>query len=280
MALFREFTAMIAAAFSVDGYYKALNRALKRFGGEYTMLHYPYFIRENESFLQGQKNLTDHCLDYAGSLKGKNVLEIGCGNGIQAMYVLETRKPALIDGIDLNHANIEIANSEKEARGLENIRFAVDDSQKLETIGDKSKQLIYSIESAFHYPDKEAFLRQAYRCLEPGGSFLLADLIANHKKSRGIRKAWKKKLVLHHWTIKEYTEAMERTGFTSVIMEDITASVIRGFLSYPAWFREMHRKNRLNDGMFKLFYLINLKWYLYLLRKRRHYMVFYAQKPA
>jgi len=280
MSLAKELVALVAAAFSVDSYYKALNKSLKRVGGDYTMLHYPYFVSEDDSFLQGQKNLTDHCLAYDGDLKGLKVLEVGCGNGIQAMYVFEKYSPASITGIDLNPANIEIAGEVKEQKQLGPVQFRLDDAQKLSTVQDNSMQLIYSIESAFHYPDKSAFLRQVYRCLEPGGSFILADLCANEKKSRGVRKAWKKKLVLHHWTAEQYITALQAAGFSSLVTGDITENVIKGFLNYPLWFRQLEKKGWLSDRMFKLFYLINLKWYIYLLRKRRRYLIFYAAKPV
>jgi len=279
MSLLKDLFGLIAAAFSVDSYYRALNKSLARVGGEYTMLHYPYFISEEDSFLQGQKNLTDHCLSLAGPLEGLNTLEVGCGNGIQAMYVLEKFKPATVTGIDLNNANIEIALSEKERRKLDRVFFRTDDSQKLETVSANSLQFIYSIESAFHYPDKAAFLRQVYRCLEPGGKFVLADLVLNEKRSRGIRKAWKKKLVLHHWDVNEYMLTLKESGFRDIVSEDITEKVIKGFLNYPRWFKQLIKRNWLGDHIFKLFYLINLKWYIYLLRKRRRYLLFCAGKP-
>jgi len=47
------------------------------------MLHYPFYVNPNDDFLQSQKNLTDYCLLLLGDVSGKNILEIGCGNGIQ-----------------------------------------------------------------------------------------------------------------------------------------------------------------------------------------------------
>ena len=87
-----------------------------------------------------------------------------------------------ITGIDLNKANIEIANNEKENAKADNVRFFVDDAQNLTQIPSDSIDVLLNIESAFHYPDKPAFLKEVHRVLKPGGQFLIADILSTRKK--------------------------------------------------------------------------------------------------
>jgi len=280
MTLISQTIGLFAAAFTAEKYYKALNNSLKRFNDEYTMLHYPLYKKHDDSFLQSQKNLTDHCLGMLKELKGKSVLEIGCGNGVQSCYITELHKPSKMTGIDLNPYSIEIANNEKLRRNLTNVHFHVDDAQQMHSISDESQDIIINIESAFHYPDKSAFLREIHRVLKPGGHFLIADLVTLKKKGFGLREKWKRLQALHHWNEEKYTIELQNTGLSILRNDDITEEVVKGFKSYPLWFRQMRRKGFINDSVFKLFYLVILYWYIFLLTKRRRYLVFSGMKAA
>ena len=136
MNLMTRVTTMIRSGLSTDHYYEVMNHALKRVNNDdYTMLHYPLFINESDTFLQAQENLTDHCISGLDSLENKTILEIGCGNGVQTKYILNKYKPKSITGIDLSNENIRIANQEKDRRKMKNIHLFVDNSSQ----GAKSK---------------------------------------------------------------------------------------------------------------------------------------------
>ena len=280
MYLLSQTISLFSAFFTADNYYKALNLSLRRLNDEFTMLHYPLFKKHDDSFIQSQKNLTDHCLGFLGELNGKSVLEIGCGNGVQACYVTETHKPSQMTGVDLNPSSIEIANTEKLRRNLENIHFHVDDAQQMKHIKSESQDVVINIESAFHYPDKSAFLSEIHRVLKPGGHFLIADLVTIKKKGFGLREKWKKLQALHHWNMEKYIDEIDFANLQILHTDDITEDVIRGFKSYRVWFRQMHKKGVINDFIFRLFYFVILQWYIFLLTKRRRYAVFAGVKKA
>ena len=235
---------------------------------------------DTSSFLQSQKNLTDFCISHIPDFKDKHVLEIGCGNGIQAMYINSHYNPAYMTGVDLDPGNIEIANHEMELRNIHNMRFFVDDAQKLETIATNSMDIVINIESAFHYPDKKAFLNQIKRVLKPGGIYVIADLLTTRQtKGTGLRKIWKRKMVIHHWKKQKYESELNRSGLGHERSIDITPNVIGGFRDYRGWIRDMKKFGFLKDILFKLFYIINIQWTLYCLRYRREYFVFVGSKP-
>ena len=256
-----------------------MNQALKRLNDEYTMLHYPYYQKELDSFLEAQKNLTDFCISRFTSLKGKNVLEIGCGNGVQAKYILAKYSPASMTAIDLNSKNIEIAKAEVKKRGIKNIIFKVDDAQKLSSIENKSMDFIISIESAFHFPDKASFLREIFRVLKPGGSFLIADILTIPRKNTSLRKFWKKKMHFHHWPRQTYENELFKANLHIKNLSDITNKVIRGFENYRYWLKNMQKKNFFEDLFIKIFLSIHVELNMYLLRSRRQYCVIVGVKP-
>lgn len=256
-----------------------MNQALKRLNEEYTMLHYPYYQKDNDSFLDAQINLTNFCISRLTPMKGKQVLEIGCGNGVQAKYILRKYSPASMTAIDLNSTNIKIANTEAEKQGIKNISFQIDDAQKLSTIESKSMDFILSIESAFHYPDKSSFLKEIYRVLKPGGSFLIADILTIPRKNTTLREFWKKKMHFHHWSRHKYENELFKARLNINSLSDITKKVIRGFENYKHWLNTMKKKNFFDDIFTKLFLTINVELNMYLLRSRRQYCVIVGEKP-
>ena len=90
MGALGEIFMLSGTGFSFWNYYQSLNWALKRGSNQFTMLHYPFYVNESDDFVQSQKNLTDYCVSLLNPLTNKNVIEIGCGNGVQAIYLSTT----------------------------------------------------------------------------------------------------------------------------------------------------------------------------------------------
>jgi ubiquinone/menaquinone biosynthesis C-methylase UbiE len=185
MNFFRKILKLSGTGFTNGQYYESMNMALKRINNKHMMLHYPLYVKETDSFIQGQQNLTDYCISLLEPLKDKEVIEVGCGNGVQTIYINENHKPSSITGVDLNKNNIDIANSEMKLANSENVRFVVDDAQNLKNVLSESADVLLNIESAFHYPDKSAFLKEIHRVLKPGGEFLVADILSTRRKREG-----------------------------------------------------------------------------------------------
>jgi cyclopropane fatty-acyl-phospholipid synthase-like methyltransferase len=120
---------LISAAYSVRDYYVSINDVYLHVFGKHLMLHYPYYMKDFESLEKRQENLTDYCLSHVDGMEDKNVLEVGCGNGTQTLYIADTRSPSKITSIDLNPDNISIALQNND--GQQNVDFRVDDAQKL-----------------------------------------------------------------------------------------------------------------------------------------------------
>ncbi|MFH0757594.1 MAG: class I SAM-dependent methyltransferase [Bacteroidota bacterium] len=268
----------VSSGASTGGYYSSMNKALMRLNNEYTMLHYPFYGSESDSFLDAQANLTDYCLSLLPDLGGKALLEVGCGNGVQAIYILEKFAPGEIKGIDLNQGNIDIARDEAEKKGLDRISFQVDDAHALSTVEDNSVDVVINIESAFHYPDKPAFLSQVHRVLKPGGAFVIADILVRKDKSDSKNGSWRNKMSYHHWPMSSYETEFQLKNFKMESTRDITPEVIRGFRSYRRWLRDMQKIRFVEDLLMKLYYTIHTRLNIYLLRTSRRYCVFVGSK--
>lgn len=279
MGIFSRIFSHINSGISTKDYYSSMNQALRRLNEEYTMLHYPLYVKEGDSFLEAQANLTNYCMSLLPPVREKVLLEVGCGNGVQALYISKKYGPELIKGIDLNHGNIAIARNEAERKGMKGILFNVDDAHDLSTVETDSVDFVINIESAFHYPDKSSFFRQVYRVLKPGGSFVIADILTRGRKRNRLKEYWKKKMSYYHWPMSHYETELPLANFQDVRISDITSQVIRSFRSYRKWLREMKKKHFLEDLIMKLYYTIHVRLNIYLLRTSRQYCVFVGSKP-
>lgn len=263
---------------NTGNYYTSMNEALLKLNEEYTMLHYPFYGSDGDSFLEAQTNLTDYCMSLLPAVKGKKVLEVGCGNGVQAIYLHRKYSPGHINAIDLNEGNIDIARKEADNSGVEHVDFSIDDAQNLSTIKDNSVDILINIESAFHYPDKALFLNQVHRVLKPGGTFVIADILTKKKRTNQLKKRWKKNMSLHHWPISRYIQEFPLANLHNITVSDITHGVIKGFSMYRNWLREMKKRHFVDDLILKIYYTIHVRLNMYLLRNTRQYCVFVGSK--
>lgn len=251
--------------------------ALKRLNNGYTMLHYPFFVSESDSFIKAQANLTDYCISLLDPIENKEVIEIGCGNGVQSLYIWQKFNPAKITGIDLSMANIEIALSEKLRLNADKVTFIVDDAQDMKNIPSESVDVLLNIESAFHYPDKTAFLKEVHRVLKPGGQFLIADILTKPRERR--MKIWSNSMSHHFWNHSQYNEEFKRSELEIFKNEDISESIRKGWAMYKKWLPEIRRKSLIQNIAFRIFYVLNARINLHLLKKQQ-YQVFTGYKRA
>jgi len=281
MNLIKQLIDLVRTGTSASHFYRNMNSSLKRLNGEYAMLHYPMKGEGNQTFIQRQINLTDFCMELLGKVRGLDLLEVGCGNGVQANYIYDTYQPAIMTGIDLDKGNIDIARRLIKPEKNGRLQFMVDDAQVLKQIASESMDVIINIESAFHYPDKNAFLDQVERTLKPGGKFLIADLLTT-KRTKGVlvRKLWKRKMVLHHWNQERYNEFFLKSSLSLHEKIDITEQVRQGFKGYGKWIDDARQAGLIREFFFRVFYTINAEWVKFLFKYRRNYLVFVGIKPA
>ncbi|ORB74969.1 fatty-acid O-methyltransferase Mtf2 [Mycobacterium scrofulaceum] len=104
-------------------------------------------------------------------LRGKHVLEVGCGHGGGASYLMRTFHPASYTGLDLNSDGIEFCRERHNVAGLE---FVQGDAENL-PFPDESFDAVINIESSHLYARFPRFLTEVARVLRPNGHFLYAD---------------------------------------------------------------------------------------------------------
>jgi ubiquinone/menaquinone biosynthesis C-methylase UbiE len=138
-------------------------------------------------------------------LSGKKVLEVSCGHGGGASYLVRTSHPASYTGLDFNADGIAFCQKRHKLPGLD---FVHGDAENL-PFPDESFDALVNVEASHIYPHFERFLGEVTRVLRPGGHFLYADF-----RNRDGFPAWE--------------EALAQSGMRQVSERVINEQVLRG----------------------------------------------------
>jgi len=138
------------------------------------------------------------------------VLEVSCGHGGGASYLVRTLGPASYTGLDLNTVAIQFCRKRHNVPGLD---FVHGNAQSL-PFADQSFDVVINVEASLHYPDLAGFLTEVKRVLRPGGHFLYTD----------IRDADQ---------IPEWEATLADAPMRLLSQQDISADVIRGLQKNP-----------------------------------------------
>ena len=105
-------------------------------------------------------------------LVGKEVLEVSCGHGGGASYLMRTLHPASYTALDLNTVGIAFCRKRHNLRGLD---FVQGNAERL-PFPDQSFDAVINVEAAINYQSVPRFFAEVKRVLRPGGHFLYADI--------------------------------------------------------------------------------------------------------
>ena len=143
-----------------------------------------------------------------GELRGRRVLEVGCGRGV-GLEILASLGPAELSGFDLDPAMVALARA----------RAAASDPAAHVYVGDATaicapeRRFDAVVEYAIlhHIPAWREALAEIARVLRPGGVFYFEDLL------RGFTTAWPISRLFDHplqtqFGAAEFREALEATG--------------------------------------------------------------------
>jgi SAM-dependent methyltransferase len=105
-------------------------------------------------------------------LAGKEVLEVSCGHGGGASYLMRTLHPKSYTGLDLNTVGIEFCRRRHTLSGLS---FVHGNAENL-PFPDQCFDAVINVEAAINYRDVPRFFAEVRRVLRLGGRFLYADI--------------------------------------------------------------------------------------------------------
>ncbi|NEQ99203.1 MAG: methyltransferase domain-containing protein [Cyanothece sp. SIO2G6] len=156
----------------IQTFYDTSSGLWERVWGEH--MHHGYYGADGTARkdpYQAQIDLIEELLAFAGVTQAGAILDVGCGIGGSSLYLAE-KFGAMAQGITLSPVQAQRAGERAIATNL-NAQFQVADALQM-PFADNCFDMVWTLESGEHMPDKEQFLRECYRVLKPGGHLMMA----------------------------------------------------------------------------------------------------------
>lgn len=116
--------------------------------------------------------LSEKELKLIGEVKGKRVLEIGCGGGQNSVAL--AKKGAIVSGIDASEKQITYAKALARKEQVD-ADFFVGDMQDLSRFSDGTFDLVITAISLLYVESLERTFSEVYRVLKDGGIFVFSE---------------------------------------------------------------------------------------------------------
>lgn len=118
-------------------------------------------------------------IDERVSLKGKRVLDVGCGGGILAESM--ARRGADVLGIDLAEKSLKVAELHKLEAGVNNVNYQFVSAEQLAGEQQNTFDVVTCLEMLEHVPDPAQTIQACADLCKPGGWLFFSTINRNPK---------------------------------------------------------------------------------------------------
>jgi len=186
---------------------------------------------------------TECCLSCGGAInysevsEGETIVDLGSGRGTDVLRMAESAGPqGFVFGIDISEGMLQKSRNTAERLGVKNVSFLNCPLEKL-CLDDSSADLVISNCTINHSSDKQAVWNEVNRILKPGGRFVVSDIYSLEAVPDKFRND--PEAVAECWagavTRDEYSEQLEKAGFTSVTILEESAPYKKGSVMVCSW---------------------------------------------
>lgn len=191
-------------------------------------LHYGIWDAHTKNFSQALVNTNRVLMNIARVKDGDRILDAGCGVGGAAIF-LSSQKNVDVTGITLSERQLAFANKMAGDAGLKNRpRFFLMDYTNT-SFEDGSFDVVWACESVSSAPQKELFIKEAFRLLKKGGRLILSDYFLSHDDDREpdpIIEKWGRTWSISNLvTASHFKQSLEDASFDKVTISDYTGAI-------------------------------------------------------
>lgn len=121
----------------------------------------------------------DYIDKHAGGLKGKKVIDVGCGGGILAESMALRGADTL--GIDMGTAPLSVAELHALESGVDNVTYQKVTVEELAEEQAETYDVVCSMEMLEHVPDPSSIIQACSDLVKPGGKVFFSTINRNPK---------------------------------------------------------------------------------------------------
>lgn len=212
----------------IAGFYDRSSKLWEDVWGEH-MHHGYYDPPDRTDHQQAQIDMIDEILKWAGATQATQMVDVGCGIGGSSRHISREFR-CTAQGVTLSPYQANRGNELAKEQGLaDKCSFQVADALDM-PFPDNSFDLVWSLESGEHMPDKRAFVDELFRVAQPGGRIILVtwthrDLEEGEtsltKKEEKLLASINRAYYLPRWCSgQDYIDLLTTKGATDIKRED------------------------------------------------------------
>jgi tocopherol O-methyltransferase len=218
----------------IAGFYDRSSKLWENVWGEH--MHHGYYPEGKQNrtdHQQAQIEMIDEVLKWAGvdgkSPVIKQVVDVGCGIGGSSRHIAR-KFGCKAQGITLSPYQAKRGNELAAEQGLAGqAKFQVADALEMPFLSNRF-DLVWSLESGEHMPDKKVFVNELFRVVKPGGKILLVtwchrDLEPSEtqltKSELKLLARINRAYYLPQWcSVQDYVDLLQEKGATNIQRAD------------------------------------------------------------
>ena len=219
-------------------FYDASSGLWESIWGEH--MHHGYYGRSGNYKIerrQAQIELIEELLLWADCDRDnppQNIIDVGCGIGGSTLHLAQ-KFGSRATGITLSPVQASRAKERAAEAGLDNrVQFEVANALEM-PFEDNSFDLVWSLESGEHMPDKTKFLQECYRVLKPGGKMIFATWCHRETNSLAgeltadetahLKEIYRVYCLPYVISLSEYRAIAKDCGFQNIKSDDWSTAV-------------------------------------------------------
>ena len=219
-------------------FYDASSGLWEKIWGEH--MHHGYYGKNGNYKLerrQAQIDLIEELLLWSGCNENDpplNAIDVGCGIGGSTLHLAQ-KFGCSSTGITLSPVQASRAKERAREAGLDSsVQFEVANALDM-PFADNTFDLVWSLESGEHMPDKAKFLAECYRVLKPGGRIIFATWC--HRETTSVagdltsseiahlKEIYRVYCLPYVISLSEYRAIAIECGFTNLKADDWSTAV-------------------------------------------------------
>ena len=186
---------------------------------------------------RGHSNMTDWGLSHVSIKKDDTILDIGCGGGRTVSKLAARASEGHVYGIDYSPDSVA-ASQKTNARAIAAGRIKIQQgSVSRLPFADNTFDFITAVETHFFWPDLPSDMREVFRVLKPGGSFIVIVEVYKGANKMLERLAEKHSPIamMNLLSVEEHRELFAQTGYSEIqVIEERDREWLCGFGKKPS----------------------------------------------
>jgi ubiquinone/menaquinone biosynthesis C-methylase UbiE len=230
----------------VGRYYRFTNYFYRRFHSAEGAMHFPLYLpKRAKNHFEGLYEQANLIQNYIQNTDNQRVIEIGCGQGFNSIYLAKQNPQAHFMGLDLSPLHVKQA--QQKAQTLPNIQFKVGDFQQLD-FPEASFDVVFAVESFCYTRDISLIFKQLASILKPQGKVIIFDVFT-HPDFKSIDKDLQLASTLtgigfavnQWWNLKEVIENAQLADFEVLSANNLASAILPNLRSFQTGSRKLFR---------------------------------------